>query len=292
MKISRRRFRQNIALFVLSTFAFAMAANGQQNATIVDPAHSSLQDTGTALPTEPLPERTLTNFVEFGGSYERLSNSFGDWSGGYLRGVVSKGKNTWNLEVNGQHEFDDAGVYIAAGDTYNFNSDWYGAVTLGSSFGGFFWPRLRVDGFLSRKWTANKQFITTIGFGYDAAKDVHRDHRAFVGTVYYFKRPWIVEDGVHFNVSNPGRILSASGFLAVTQGRNEQHYVTLNVGFGQEAYQLIGPATVLTRFPSQTASLTWRQWVGKSWGVNFVTDFFHSPFYLRGGSSFGFFKEF
>ncbi|HXN24500.1 MAG TPA: YaiO family outer membrane beta-barrel protein [Candidatus Dormibacteraeota bacterium] len=292
MKISHGRFRRNIALFVLAHFGFAMTTNGQQSATTVDPVQPSRQGTGTVVPTEPAPERILTNFVELGGSYEGLSNSFGHWSGGYLRGAVSKGKNTWNVEVNGQHEFGDAGVYIAAGDIYNFNSDWYAAVTLGSSAGGFFWPRFRADGFLSRKWAANKQFITTVGFGYDVAKDVHRDHKFFVGTVYYFKGPWIVEDGVHFNVSNPGRIFSASGFVAVTQGRNKQHYATLNVGFGQQAYQLIGPATALTRFPSQTASLTWRQWVGKNWGFNFVTDFFHSPFYHRGGGSFGFFKEF
>jgi len=279
-----------IGVLTLAIPIFARIANAQQ--VVADQSQTPIEDTGAAAPAEPVPENILTNFVESGGSYEALSDGFGYWSGGYIRSVVTTGKNVWNAEVNGQREFGDAGAYMAAGDTYNFNSDWYAAATIGSSVGGFFWPRFRVDGFLNRKWAARKQLITTIGLGYDMAKDDHRDHTAFLGTVYYFDRPWIIEDGVHFNVSNPGRAFSASGFVAVTQGRNKQHYVTLNVGFGQEAYQLIGPEVVLNRFPSQVATFTWRQWVGKNWGFNFVTDFYHNPFYHRGGGSFGFFREF
>jgi len=43
---------------------------------------------------------------------------------------------------------------------------------------------------------------------------------------------------------------------------------------------------------SQTFTVTWRQWVGKNWGVNLVGDYYHSPFYQRGGTSIGFFREF
>lgn len=291
MNMNYFKFPPKIGLLVLAGLTLTLAAYGQENAAEVDPPQA-LQDTQTVAPVEPAPGKILNNFVESGSSYENLSNGFGYWAGGYVRAVATQGKNTWNAEINGQREFGDAGVYGAAGDTYTFNSDWYGALTLGSSAGGFFWPRLRVDSFLNRKWAARKQFITTLGVGYDMAKDVHRDHTAFIGTAYYFDGPWIVEDGVHFNVSNPGAAFSASGFIAVTQGRNKEHYVTVNVGFGQEAYQLIGPATVLSRFPSQTASVTWRQWLGKNWGFNFVTDFYHSPFYRRGGGSFGFFRDF
>jgi YaiO family outer membrane protein len=240
----------------------------------------------------PVPEKILTNFVEVGGSYRQLTNGFGDWSGGYARAVLANGKNIWAAEVNGQHEFGDGGVYLAAGDTYNFNSDWYASLTLGSSVGGFFWPRFRADAFVSRKWSERKQFITTLGYGYYASKDVHRDQSVFIGTTYYFRGPWILEDGVRFNVSNPGVVFSPAGFAAVTEGRNKHHYVTVNAGFGQEAYQIVGPTTVLTRFPSQNVTTTWRQWMGKTWGFNLVGDYYHSPFYERGGGSFGFFKEF
>ncbi len=277
---------------VLVSLAFALTANAQSIPTTALLQESAPIPTTANTPAQPVEEKILTNFVEAGGSYETLSNNFGRWSGGYLRGVVATGKNTWNGEINGEHEFGDAGVYMAAGDTYNFDSDWYASLTLGSSVGGFFWPRYRGDAFVNRKWGARKQLISTVGFGYYAAKDVHRDSSFFVGTTYYFEKPWIIEEGVRFNVSNPGTVFSPAGFVAVTQGRNEHRYVTLNAGFGQEAYQLVGPAAVLTRFPSQTVTVTWRQWVGKQWGFNLVADYYHSPFYQRGGGSFGIFKEF
>ena len=287
-----RRLSQPFFVLLILSLAFALRANAQQDAAPADPPRSSQQTPGTVTPPTPAPEKILTNYVEAGGSYRQLSNGFGRWSGGYARGVLAQGKNIWSGEVNGQHEFGDAGVYLAAGDTYNFNSDWYASLTLGSSVGGFFWPRFRVDAFVNRKWAERKQLITTFGFGYYAAKDVHRDRSFFLGTTYYFQGPWIIEDGVRFNISNPGTVFSPSGFVAVTEGRNKQHYVTVNAGFGQEAYQLIGPTAVLTRFASQTLTITWRQWAGKNWGFNLVADYYHSPFYQRGGGSLGLFKEF
>ena len=258
------------------------------------PAQSSPLQPDAAVPPQTGPKQ-LSNYVEAGGDYLHLTNGFGYWAGGYSRAVVTEGKNIWNAEVNGQHEFGDAGVYLGAGDTYNFNSDWYGSLTAGSSIGGFFWPRFRADGFLNKKWMDRRQLITTFGFGYYAAKDPHRDHSFFLGSTYYSnysKKPWILEEGIRFNISNPGSVFSPAGFVAVTQGRNRQHYVTVRAGFGKEAYQLIGPTASLTDFKSQTLTVTWRQWVGKNWGLNLVGDYYHSPFYHRGGTSFGFFKEF
>jgi YaiO family outer membrane protein len=234
----------------------------------------------------------LTDYVEAGGDYLYLTNGFSDWAGGYARGTLTEGKNILDAEVNGQHEFGDAGMYFAAGDTYNFNSHWYASVTAGSSVGGFFWPRFRADGFINKKWMGRKQLITTFGLGYDVAKDVHRDHSFFVGSTYYFVKPWILEEGIRFNVSNPGSVFSPAAFVAVTQGRNKQHYVTLRIGFGTEAYQLIAPTLVLTDFQSQTLTVTWRHWIGTNWGFNLVGDYYHSPFYQRGGTSLGFFREF
>jgi YaiO family outer membrane protein len=270
------------------SLASALAATAQQDSTNA----SSPQGAGTDVPVAPAPDKTLTNYIEVGGSYRQLSNNFGDWSGGYARGVFAEGKNIWNGEVNGQHEFGAGGVYLAAGDTYNFNPDWYASLTLGSSVGGFFWPRFRADAFVNHKLLSRKQLIATLGYGYYASKDVHRDQSVFVGTTYYFRKSWIIEDGIRFNVSNPGVVFSPAGFVAVTEGTNKHHYITVNAGFGEEAYQIVGPSTVLTRFESQNLTITWREWTGKNWGFNFVADYYHSPFYQRGGGSFGLFKEF
>jgi YaiO family outer membrane protein len=281
------RFR-NIAIALLLSLVSALGASGQQDSTNA----SSPQQAGTDVPAAPAPDKTLTNYVEVGGSYRQLTNDFGNWSGGYARGVFAEGKNIWNGEINGQHEFGAGGVYLAAGDTYNFNPDWYASLTLGSSAGGFFWPRFRADTFVNHKLLSRKQLITTLGYGYYASKDVHRDQSVFLGTTYYFQKPWIIEDGIRFNVSNPGVVFSPAGFVAVTEGTNKHHYVTVNAGFGEEAYQIVGPTTVLTQFESQNLTITWRQWTGKNWGFNFVADYYHSPFYQRGGGSFGLFKEF
>lgn len=290
--MNRQRFLGNLILLLVLSIALAWRANAQQVVASTDMPQSSPQTPSTDAPVTRAAEKILTNFVEVGGSYRQLTNGFGDWSGGYARGVIATGKNIWNAEINGQHEFGDGGVYLAAGDTYNFNSDWYASLTLGSSVGGFFWPRFRADAFVNRKWSARKQFITTLGYGYYASKDVHRDQSVFIGTTYYFRAPWILEDGIRLNISNPGAVFSPAAFIAVTEGRDKHHYVIANVGFGKEAYQIVGPTTVLTRFPSQTLTITWREWTGKTWGFNLVGDFYHSSFYERGGGSFGFFKEF
>jgi YaiO family outer membrane protein len=234
----------------------------------------------------------LTNYVEGGGSYLLLTNGFGHWAGGYSRAVYQQGNNVWNGELNGQREFGDAGVYFAAGDTHTFSPDWYGSLTLGSSAGGFFWPRFRSDAFLNRKWLGRRQLITTLGYGYFAAKDVHRSHSFFAGSTYYFEKPWVFEEGLYLNISNPGRVFTPSGFVAITQGRNKHQYVTVRIGLGEEGYQLVGPTTTLTQFQSQSLTITWRRWLGVNWGLNAVGDFYSNPFYVRGGSNFGFFKEF
>src|ERR1700684_4508136 len=219
--MSHPRLFWSPGFLVLLSLALGWRANARQDFMFADPPQSSPQTPGTDVPAAPVPEKVLTTFVEAGGSYHQLTNGFGDCSGGYARGAFAAGKSVWNAEINGQHEFGDGGVYLAAGDTYNFNSDWYGSLTLGSGVGGFFWPRLRTDAFVNRKWRVRKQFITTLGYGYYASKDVHRDQSVFVGTTYYFRGAWIVEDGVRFNVSNPGVVFSPAGFVAVNNGRHK-----------------------------------------------------------------------
>jgi len=278
------------ALLLLASIAFTLQTQGQSSPTSPEPDPAPEPAVVNAQPEAQI--KQLTNYVETGADYMTLTNGFGSWSGGYSHGVYQQGKNIWNGEITGQQEFGDAGVYFDAGDTYNFNPDWYGALTVGSSAGGFFWPRFRTDGFLNKKWLGRKQLITTLGVSYDMAKDVHRDHTFYLGTTYYFQKPWIVEEGLYFNISHPGAVFAPAGFVAVTQGHNKQQYITVRAGFGEEAYQLIGPTASLSQFNSETLTITWRKWMGPNWGFNFVGDYYHSPFYLRGGSTFGFFKEF
>ncbi len=291
MNRSTQKRLQTSGYLLLLSVTLVSVAHAQASPSLPSSEPLSEPEPVAAHPSEAQP-KVLTDYLETGGDYLALSNGFGSWNGAYARGVLTAGHNILDGEINGQHEFGDAGVYFGVGDTYNFNPDWYGSLTVGSSAGGFFWPRFRTDAFLNKKWMARKQWITTLGFGYYDSKDVHQDHSFYVGTTYYFDKPWIVEEGIRFNVSNPGSVFSPAGFVAITQGRNKHRYLTVRAGVGKEAWQLIGPTVALTDFQSQTLTVTWRQWWGTNWGINVVGDYYHNPYYMRGGTSFGFFKEF
>lgn len=276
----------------LLSLAFISGLHAQDVAFAADAAQTPSNPTPVDIAPNQGDPKLLTNYVEAGGSMAGLTNSFGNFSGGYARASITAGRHVIFGEINGQREFGDGGVYFAAGDTYDFNSDWYASATLGSSAGGFFWPRVRFDGSINRKFLERRQLVANIGYGYYKAKDEHYDQGFSLGSVYYFGKPWIVEEGIRFNVSHPGAVFSPSAFVAVTQGTNKKHYVTLRLGFGEEAYQLVGQTATLNDFTSQTYTVTWRQWVGKNWGFNAVADFYHSPFYVRSGGILGVFKEF
>jgi YaiO family outer membrane protein len=285
ISVSTRVFQSPRAvLLVLVPFLLATAT-----------AQAQTQDpslTASTSPREGSPSRFQNSYLEAGGDYLNMNASYGSWSGGYMRGVLSTGTDVWNGEISGQHEFGDTGIYGAVGDTHTFNSDWFGSLSVGSSAGGFFWPRYRLDGFINRKALKRKQWVASAGFSYYAAKDAHRDRSFALGSVYYFYRPWVLESGVRFNISNPGGVFSPSGFVALTEGRNKQHYLIVRVGLGIEAYQIVGPAATLSDFQSQTLTVTWRKWVGKNWGFNLVGDYYHNPSYARAGGTFGVFKDF
>jgi len=257
-------------------------------------AQASTANEGSQPAPAPAQEspKLLTNYVEGGANYLQLSNKYGSWAGGYARAVYQRGNNVWNGEASGQREFGDKGVYLAAGNTHTFSTNWYSAVTFGSSVQGFFWPRFRTDAFLNRKFLARQQWIVTGGYGYYAAKDTHRNHYAYAGSTYYFAKPWIAETGLYLGVSNPGAVFAPSGFFALTQGTNKHHYWTARVGLGEEGYQLVGPTSSLAKFQSQDLTGTWRKWIGTNWGFNLVGDFYHNPYYARGGFTLGLFKDF
>lgn len=271
--------------------ALALVPAYAQNSSASPSSDSPDQPTGVA-PVSETQLKPTSSYVETGASYLTLTNGFGYWAGGYSRVSYDHGSDVWNAELNAQHEFNDAGAYFGFGDTHTFNSDWYGSLTVGSSAGGFFWPRYRSDAFLNKKWMGHKQLITTAGFSYYAAKDVHRDRMFYLGSTYYFEKPWIVEQGIYFNLSSPGAVFAPAGFVAITRGSARHQYIVVRAGLGEEAYQLVGPTVSLTQFQSQALTLTWRKWLGYNWGFNLVGDYYHNPFYTRGGSSVGFFKEF
>ncbi len=288
--MSGRRTALRCALTLFLALGLATATDAQEPR---GPSSSSESDTPVPpLETEP-GEARISGFVEAGMNYYGLTNGQENWFGQYLRGAVDVAhQNIWTFEVVHQEEFDDDGTFFSLGNTHVFNPDWYSNVSVGTSAGGFFWPRIRADAFLSRKWLDKRNLVTTIGFGYYDSKDVHYDFNAFIGATYYFDSPWIVEIGLHYNFSQPGNITAPGPFAAVTYGRNKDYYLVLRVGIGREAYQIVGPDEAITDFASQVVTLTWRQWLTREWGFKLQTEYYHNPFYQRAGFEIGIFRDF
>jgi YaiO family outer membrane protein len=252
---------------------------------------STLEDEPQTLPGEAVALRD--SYVEAGLSSHKLSDGFGSWSSIYARTQYRiNERNSMNAEIERSREFGDSGTYVALGGTHVINDDWYASLTMGTSSGGFYLPRFRADAFLNRKLLRQRNLVATVGLGYYRAKDEHKDQSLYLGATYYFAPRWIVESGVRFNRSNPGSIGSRSQFIALTNGEEKKRYITVRVGSGRESYQLIGPNTELVDFGSNEASLTWREWISKSSGLNLVLERYKNPSYKRRGVSLGYFQDF
>ena len=188
--------------------------------------------------------------------------------------------------------YGDAGVFLGVANTHTFNQDWFAATAAGTSVGGFYLPRFRANATVSRKWLPARQLVTSVGGGYYAAKDAHRDYSVAAGAVYYFPAAVIVEGGVTWNHSTPGGVASRYQFFAVTQGRERERYIVVRVAGGNEAYQLIGPTSPIANFASRSASLTVRQWVNSAWGLSLGAEIYSNSSYTRSAVTLGAFKQF
>jgi YaiO family outer membrane protein len=285
---------RRLALAFVLGIALASPAVGQEQGRQEPPTTPA--DFPPVPPKEPapgVPEPPLSGFVEAGLNYNILTDGQKDWFGQYVRGVVDyKHRDIFAYEIFHLEKFGDQGTFFALGNTHVFTPEWYTSISVGTSAGGFFWPQFRVDAFLSKKWLERQQLITTIGFGYHDAKDVHYDYDLFIGATYYFDGPWIVEAGLHYNISEPGDVTAPGPFIAVTNGRNKEYFLVLRFGFGREAYQVVGPTTSITDFASQVVTLTWRKWLTRDWGFKVQGEYYHNPFYERFGFELGIFRDF
>ena len=232
--------------------------------------------------------------IQAGSNYHFVTNNYGNWFGQYLRGEIQTDKdNRWNGEFLNQREFNSNGQYAAIGNTHIFNEEWSSAVNIGGGLNGDFLPRYRVDAFINRKWLEQRQLVTTFGIGEYKAMDPHRDQSLFFGGSYYFQTiPWILQSGIRINNSWPGNVNTTSEFVAVTQGKEKEHFITLRYGFGEEAYQILGSGQTLSDFHSHDISLDVKEWISDDIGITAKLERYDNPNYMRTGISLGLFKEF
>jgi len=234
-----------------------------------------------------------TSEIDVGGIYYSVDEGFADTRGGYLRGrLAPPGRDEWRGELAYFDRFDDTGVYAAAANRHEFGSRWFTDVGLATSSGGFFLPELRVDGAVSYRWLAGRNLVTSAGITYFDAKDIHSDTGFRLEAIWYSASPWIVQGGAGYNISEPGAVGSATGYVAVSHAVNGKRIVTARVGGGEQAYQPFADDRFQVGIAFGSARLSVRQWLGRAWGINVVADTYFSDTYDQHGVEVGLFREF
>jgi YaiO family outer membrane protein len=243
-------------------------------------------------------------YIEAGYGHSDLTDNYSSWNDFYTRGMVSGGRNAFTGELTREARFGDDGWFYDLGWNRTFSANWYMQLSAGSSVGGFFLPKLRTDALINRKLLRRRQLVATLGAGYDQSKtvdnDLHpHDLRAQVGGAYYFEYPIVLQGGFMWTHADPGDILARTQYLAINQGHDKEHFVSLRYEWGREGYEILEPTTaaapapnVLFNFPEHTITGTWRQWVGPNWGLNFNIEQHQEPAYHRLGGTLGVFLDF
>ena len=222
----------------------------------------------------------------------RVSGGFGDWRGAALRltGRPSL-RDTWYLDALWQRAFGDEGVYASASAQRAFTPMWNGFLGVGSGSGDFFFPDLRVDAVLTRKWGAGRRFLTNIGTTIVDAKQGYRDAGGMLSLTAYAGPALVMEAGGRWSRSTPGAVTTGRGFASLTLGRDHASYLVLRGSTGEEGYQLLGTSTAIRRFHSSEGAVSWRQWLGRHGGFVAQGERYRNDAYTRTGVSLGFFTD-
>ena len=240
-------------------------------------------------------------YVEIGGSRSDLTSPIQPWTDVYIRGDVQPtDRDILNLDFERQARYGDSGWLYTLGETHVFTDFLYMSLDGGVSTGGFFIPKYKADAFVNYKTLPRRQLVLTAGVGLDQGKVVNgltsRAARLEVGTTYYFTNwPFIVQEGFTLTQAAPGNISAPAGYLAITEGHNKEHYITVRAEIGREGYELFGNKTsqfAAFNFPIHNWTGTWRQWIGNNWGVNVAFERYVNPYFNRNGATVGLVLDF
>jgi YaiO family outer membrane protein len=311
LSIHSLRYRRVAATWLsLSVLAAATALSLPAHAQAVTGSDDAQTNTGPLAQATPLapamvapsrpivpepaaaqdPEVKNTQLMLYTSAHS-LSAGLGDWQELGVRGSRAIGAHVWQGEFATMRRFGESGNFIGLGDTYEFNPDWFGTLSVGAGDGASYLPRARIDGFINRKLLTDRNLIATLGAGYYSAPDGHNDRSASLGATYYFSEPWIVQGEVRFNNSRPGSVNTRQQFVAVTWGRDQQTQVTARHAWGTEGYQSIGAGASLVNFKSKQTSLNVRHWLGADWGISGGVEQYTNPYYDRKGATLALFWE-
>jgi YaiO family outer membrane protein len=299
----KKTLMQRVILLVVSLLSSTLASAQVNSSNSVAPG-SSLPGLGALGMVMDGP-----GYIEVGGSHSALTAGNSAWSDFYARAMLSGGRNIFTGELTRQARFGDSGWFGDLGLTRTLSENWYAQLSAGGSVGGFFLPKFRTDGLISRKLLPRRQLVASVGGGYDQSRTIAHDWRAQVEGAYYFNYPVILQGGLMWTHATPGSILARTQYVAASQGHDKEHFVSLRYEWGREGYEVIAQPTivapaitqrqaapssqgVLFNFPVRNIGGTWRQWIGPNWGLNFNLEQHQEPAYHRIGGTVGVFLDF
>lgn len=232
------------------------------------------------------------------GSIE-LNTSRSHLTSGLPRGEATSLRGTWafpggdslHAELLDERKFGQHGVVVVLGGNKVLSTDWSIGGTWVRGHGGDNWANRNIDIELTKAWTAKRNILTRVA-GYNATYDGNRSDRGWrLSATAYLEAPVVLEGGVTFNASNPGRVRSHMPFVAATIGRDGQQYLVLRASRGSEAYQALGAGEQLVDFKSDSLSLRWQYWLAPSYGLIVHGERYHNPSYDRNTFSVGGFAQ-
>lgn len=236
--------------------------------------------------------RAPTRSLDVSTGYQHLTGGFSSWRQVTVHGVYESDRHVFQGELSNKREFNTSGNFLGLTDTYTIDDDWFTSGSVGFGDGAFYLPRVRFDGFLYRKWLPKKNFVSSIGVGYYDAPDGHIDRSVALGGAYYFAQPWVVEGGVRFNRSNPGRVNTHQQFIATNFSPDKQNSVSARFAWGSEGYVPLAAKTSIVGFNSTDASVSWRHKLDPRWGFSISANRYRNPSYTRSGIDLGITHQF
>lgn len=227
------------------------------------------------------------SWVEVNGFAQKVSNTFGDWSGVYARGVRAGTTRTLYGEVLALDAFKDHGLQFGA----TIRQDWKARVfaVLGANVGSGapILPKGRIDGVLGVRFGSRKEWQLTGGGSYvKSTTDLH-DVAGTASLAWYAPKALLLETGVRLNTSNPGDIKSHRVFGVAVITPSPRRSFSLRAIGGTEGWQIVSSTTTLRKFSSEEFSLAWREKLTTHWALSAQGDAYRNPFYTRRGVTLG-----
>lgn len=234
----------------------------------------------------------LNRSVSVGITHQRLSDGFGNWNDQFMRLIWEQDrKNLFTAEVVHGNRFGESGVLGGASWTHVFDDDWFGSLSYARTTQGVFWPISQGTVQINRKWLAQRQLITTLGFAFDESRNNYSGRGTIASLSYYAPGNLLFSIGTRMNAVQPGDVRTNRGFGSITWGRSGSAYLSLTVNSGREGYQILN-STAVTNFSSSEKILAWKQWVGRDSGFEVKLLDYRNPFYGRSGLEAGLFFGF